>query len=204
MNLEEPHSTRGLNFFVTAITKHLNSSKISQFQILQINTNFSKLFKIYKIFTTNLFSKFATHLHQNFNPIYLFIYIYVSTTIHIPELKLVWTITFSFWYSQKFINVTLDLDFWLDNKIFHLNYHFSYLHYPDEKDEAGIERTEIPEYCDHGFHSCWHTRELEQAVCTVCPVTLVVLERVGGGNKVRLKLSGGGGWLLLYLLVNNE
>ena len=89
LNQEEPHSIRGLNFFVTAITKHLNSSKISQFQILQINTNFSKLFKIYKIFTTNLFSKFATHLHQNFNPIYLFIYIYVSTTIHIPELKLV-------------------------------------------------------------------------------------------------------------------
>ena len=58
-------------FFATAITKNLNSFKISQLQKLQINTkitpNFLHIYiKIYNTFTP----KFSTHLLQNFQHIY--------------------------------------------------------------------------------------------------------------------------------------
>ena len=65
---EQPHSTIGLNFFATAITKNLNSFKISQLQKLQINTKIT--------------SKFSTHLHQNLQHIYT--KFFLQFTKHLP------------------------------------------------------------------------------------------------------------------------
>ena len=91
----EPQWTRGLNFFATAITKHLNFYKIFQFQNLQTNTSFQKFttpthlqnsFKIYNTFTKtfqiynttkNIFLKIRNTLTKNL--IYLFIDPYVSS-----------------------------------------------------------------------------------------------------------------------------
>ena len=104
-------------FFATAITKYLNSLKISQLQKSQINTKITSkcsthlhqnLQHIYtKIFNT-LTSKFSTHLHQNFQHIYtkIFFTIYKTFTYLFKYLFIcmVCTITFSFWYSQIFCN----------------------------------------------------------------------------------------------------
>ena len=104
LNQREPHSIRGLKFFATAITKNLNSFKISQLQKLQINTKITPNFlHIYiKIYNT-LTPKFSTHLHQNFPHIYtkIFFSIYKTFTYLFNYLFIcmVCTIKFSFWYS---------------------------------------------------------------------------------------------------------
>ena len=83
LNQEEPHSIRGLNFFATAITKHLNFSKIFQSKTLQTNTKFNIPIynNIFSKFYNKIFSKFYNKIFKICNTFtlhhYLFIYLFI-------------------------------------------------------------------------------------------------------------------------------